>query len=200
MFQTCFNMKHLSCQRTSLIYRQVVATLTLIKINDTINMKGSKHDHHLLFPSSPSTKQNEKWDMTTVSPLPSLEAGLGKVVKFWAEDFTANPNSCIPRGWVGKEPLDVKTVTQAAGVFSSYSLNPTMLRLFLLHALIELRIICSVLKFLVLVQTGIILLFRYSPAGGWAGRQGASLFAYLAALLWVIFIDWKLGKANIFSW
>lgn len=133
-------------------------------------MKGSERDHHLLFPSSPSTKQNEKWGMTTVSPLPSLEAGLGKVVKFWAEDFTADPNSCIPRGWVGKEPLAVKTVTQAAGVFISYSLNPTMLCLFLLHAFIELRIICSVLKFLILVKTGIILLFRYPSAGGWAGR------------------------------
>lgn len=87
---------------------------------------------------------------------------------------------------------------RAAGVFISYSLNPAVLCHFLLHALIELRIICSVLvKCSVLVQTGIILLFWVFSCR-WVGRHRVSLFAYLAGLLWVIFIDWKLGKTKIF--
>ena len=64
---------------------------------------------------------------------------------------------------------------RATGVFLSYSLKPAMLQLFFLQALIDLRIVCLVLKFLVLAQSRIILLFRYPPAGGWVGRQGGIL-------------------------
>lgn len=102
-------MKHLGCQRTLLIYRKVVATLTPIKMNGTcpINTKG---DFHVItisyFPQLQLfTQQNKKWNMTIVSLSPSLEAGLGKVVEFWTESLATVPNSCSSRGWVGSEPL-----------------------------------------------------------------------------------------------
>lgn len=47
---------------------------------------------------------------TEVSLLPGLEAGLGKVLEFWAEDLMAAPNPCSPRGWVGREPLAMNLV------------------------------------------------------------------------------------------
>ena len=148
-------------------------------MNGNINVKGSQCHHHLLFSSTVTlhkTIRNETRPQTILLLL-SLQTGWDKVVEFRAEDLTVVLNSCSLGDRVGQEPLAMKTVLKSismtvyktpseigmhrtAGVFISYSLNPAVFCLFLLHALIELRIICLVLvKFSVLVQTRIILLF-----------------------------------------
>lgn len=151
--------------------------------------------------------RNETWPLT-VSLLPGLEAALGKVVNFGAKDFSVVPTVAArgvefqgsPWPWrlslksssvIGHKAPGEIGMQRAAGVFISYLLNPAMLQFFFffLQALIDLRIICLVLKFLVLAQSRIILLFRYPSAGGWVGRQGGILLCLSGSPI-VSYIYW----------